>query len=95
MLRRFVILLAVGAAIALVLLPWVAVAQNYVVDDTATTTIPENSFGPARMSTNKVLYGMPATSSGTALYPSAFASADAIAHHQGARLLRSGGRVRR
>jgi len=51
-----------------------------VVDDTATNTVTENSAGAPRMNTNRILYGMPTNSSGTALYPSAAVEADAIAN---------------
>lgn len=51
-----------------------------VVDDTATNTVTENSAGAPRMNTNRVLYGLPTNSTGTALYPSAAVEADAIAN---------------
>jgi len=51
-----------------------------VVDDTATNTVTENNAGAPRMSTNRILYGMPTNISGTALYPSAAALADATAN---------------
>jgi uncharacterized protein YvpB len=51
-----------------------------VVDDVATNTVTENSAGAPRMNTNRILYGMPTNSTGTALYPSAAVEADAIAN---------------
>jgi len=51
-----------------------------VVDDTATNTVAENSAGAPRMNTNRILYGMPTNATGTALYPSAAALADATAN---------------
>jgi len=51
-----------------------------VVDDTATNTVTENNAGAPRMNTNRILYGLPTNSTGTALYPSAAALADATAN---------------
>lgn len=75
MLRRLLILL-----VALLPSCQPAFAQtNFVVDETSTTTVAEDKVGPARMSSNKILYVQPANGSGSALFPSAFSSADNIA----------------
>lgn len=73
-LHGFVIL-----GVVLVLATAVLAQNNYTVDETGTTTVPENGVGPARMSPNKIQYTQPTNNSGTALFPNAFVSADNIA----------------
>jgi hypothetical protein len=53
--------------------------SGFVVDDTATNAVTENSAGLARMNANRIPYVMPTGNTGTALFPAAFASADNLA----------------